>query len=43
MQDVDCAENEILKHCQLEYFENEFVYLAKGMALKSQTSKQSLT
>ena len=27
--------NEILKHCQLECFENEFVDLVKGLPLKS--------
>ena len=35
IQDIDSAENEILKHCQLECFENEFVDLAKGLPLKS--------
>ena len=35
MQDIDCTENKILKHCQLEYFENEFVYLGKGLPLES--------
>ena len=34
-QDIDCAENKILKHCQLECFENEFVDLVKGLPLKS--------
>ena len=34
IQDIDCAENEILKHCQLECFENEFVGLVKGLPLK---------
>ena len=35
MQDIDCTENKILKHCQLECFENEFVDLVKGLPLKS--------
>ena len=35
IQDIDCAENKILEHCQLESFENEFVDLAKGLPLKS--------
>ena len=35
IQDIECAENEILKHCQLECFENEFVDLVKGLPLKS--------
>ena len=34
MQDIDCTENKILKHCQLECFENEFVDLGKGLPLK---------
>ena len=35
IQNIDCAENEILKHCQLECFENEFVDLVKGLPLQS--------
>ena len=35
MQDIDCAENKILKHCQLECSENEFVDLVKDLPLKS--------
>ena len=35
IEDIDCAENEIIKHCQLECFENEFVDLVKGLPLKS--------
>ena len=35
IQDIDCAENETLKHFQLECFENEFVDLVKGLPLKS--------
>ena len=35
IQDIDCPENKILKHCQLECFENEFVDLVKGLPLKS--------
>ena len=35
IQDIDCAENKILKHYQLECFENEFVDLVKGLPLKS--------
>ena len=35
IQDIDCPENKILKHCHLEYFENEFVDLVKGLPLKS--------
>ena len=34
IQDIGCAENETLKHCQLECFENEFVELVKGLPLK---------
>ena len=34
MQDIDCTENKILKHCQLECFENEFVDLGKGLPFK---------
>ena len=32
---TNCVDSEILKHCQLECFENEFVDLAKGLPLKS--------
>ena len=35
IQDIDCAENKILKHFQLECFENELVDLAKDLSLKS--------
>ena len=35
IQYIDCAENEILTHCQLECFENEFVDLTKGLPFKS--------
>ena len=35
IKDIDCAGNEILKHCQLECFENEFADLAKLLPLKS--------